>query len=88
MSLGRFISPNDRPECRIFQRMTAILQDFTVPSVALAASSRGIVSRAAGHHHGFVTRLVRPHELGDQIKAMVFLDHFDLFPSKQKPLQP
>ena len=40
--------------------------------------ARKIVRRTRGSHHGPVTRLMSPSDLGLLLKPFVFLDHFDL----------
>ncbi|MFT6162984.1 MAG: redox-sensitive bicupin YhaK (pirin superfamily) [Myxococcota bacterium] len=39
-------------------------------------SERAIIYRTRGHGHGPITRLVSPHNLGEQLKPFVFLDLF------------
>jgi len=39
---------------------------------------RKIIHRTRGNHHGQITRLVSPGDLGRILKPFVFLDHFEL----------
>jgi redox-sensitive bicupin YhaK (pirin superfamily) len=39
---------------------------------------RKIIRRMRGSHHGPITRLMSPSDLGQLLKPFVFLDHFDL----------
>lgn len=65
--------------------MNTTLAPAAKPLETLAVKTRRIQYRTAGRGHGSVTRLVSPGDLGEYIKPFVFLDHFDLMPSK-KPL--
>lgn len=65
--------------------MNTDLQVFADLPQAVTIERREILYRTGGRHHGSVTRLVSPGDLGKLIKPFIFLDHFDLMPSK-KPL--
>lgn len=43
-------------------------------------TQRYIVQRTSGHHHGPVTRVFSPGDIGNLVKPFVFLDYFD-FPA-------
>ena len=47
---------------------------------------RRVVHRTRGSSHGPITRLVSPSDLGELIKPFVFLDHFDLQPTRRAQL--
>jgi redox-sensitive bicupin YhaK (pirin superfamily) len=50
----------------------------SLPSSAVRVSSkRAVVVRTRGLHHGPITRLVSPSDLGELLRPFVFLDHFD-----------
>jgi redox-sensitive bicupin YhaK (pirin superfamily) len=46
-------------------------------TAAAARRPRQIAHRSRGRHHGPVTRLVSPSDLGQVLKPFVFLDYFD-----------
>ncbi|MBL8615069.1 MAG: pirin family protein [Deltaproteobacteria bacterium] len=48
------------------------------PPVEPLAAARPLLLRTAGRRHGPITRLISPHELGEQLKPFVFLDAFDV----------
>src|SRR6267378_5341125 len=48
---------------------------------AVTAGPRRIAFRASGSHHGPITRLVSPSDVGELIKPFVFLDHGEIEPS-------
>jgi redox-sensitive bicupin YhaK (pirin superfamily) len=66
------------------------LLEATVPVTTPARFSRSIVARTQGRHHGPVTRIVSPGDLGELIKPFVFLDYFDFMPSSDAlfPMHP
>src|SRR3984893_8990289 len=47
---------------------------------------REIVARTRGSSHGPITRLVSPSDLGQAIKPFVFLDYFDIDPTRMPPI--
>lgn len=47
------------------------------------AALRAIVHRTRGQTHGSITRLVSPSDLGELIKPFVFLDLFEMPPSRE-----
>jgi redox-sensitive bicupin YhaK (pirin superfamily) len=46
-------------------------------STSVQASSRKVVHRTRGYHHGPITRLMSPSDLGERLKPFVFLDLFE-----------
>ena len=51
-------------------------------AVLETAAQRSIVLRTRGRRHGPITRLVSPSDIGELIKPFVFLDRFDIAPSR------
>ena len=51
-------------------------------AVLETAAPRSIVLRTRGMRHGPITRLVSPSDIGELIKPFVFLDRFDIAPSR------
>src|ERR1700732_3547883 len=47
-------------------------------SATIHTQPRKIVRRARGSHHGAITRLMSPSDLGQVLKPFVFLDLFDM----------
>ena len=58
--------------------MTTSVHNSQSPVHAAHAVQRAIVHRTRGSGHGFITRLMSPGDLGQQLKPFVFLDLFDL----------
>ena len=52
-------------------------RSFTSPT-PVQARPRKIVRRTRGSHHGPITRLMSPSDLGHVLKPFVFLDLFDM----------
>jgi redox-sensitive bicupin YhaK (pirin superfamily) len=49
---------------------------------AIIGQARRIAYRARGRSHGPITRLVSPSDVGELIKPFVFLDYFDIDPTR------
>ena len=52
--------------------------DASASPTAIHTRPRAIVRRTRGSHHGPITRLMSPGDLGQVLKPFVFLDLFDL----------
>jgi len=61
--------------------MSALTVRSRIAEQAPFAAIRRIVHRTRGASHGPITRVVSPSDLGELIKPLVFLDHFDLQPN-------
>lgn len=63
--------------------MAAIANPNRVKAAVAASSAlRKVALVTKGRHHGPITRLVSPSDLGELIKPFVFLDLFDVAPSR------
>jgi redox-sensitive bicupin YhaK (pirin superfamily) len=53
---------------------------------AAEARARRVVHRTRGHSQGPITRLVSPSDVGELIKPFVFLDYFEIDPTRMPPI--
>jgi redox-sensitive bicupin YhaK (pirin superfamily) len=62
---------------RVHERSFDMTQDSTLIAPPPALERPRIVHRTRGHHHGPVTRLMSPGDVGEMLKPFVFLDLVD-----------